>query len=379
MRIVYDGAIFSMQHVGGISRYFTALLNQIPEDTQAMLLTSRDQISRWLNVKRLQTVEASGAPWPKMLRAVQRIAERSRVHRCDAAADADLMHWSYYTGLHRRPVSCHRLRKNVVTVYDLIHELFPETDRRGREVAWKRHAIEHADLILCISETTRQDLISHYPHVADRTITTLLGNSLEGVVATQIPVELRHRPFVLFVGGRGGYKNFGVLAAAWKKARRQIPDLLLAVVGGAMSDAEIDRWGLSNDREGLRVLKFVDDGQLAALYQASAAFVFPSRYEGFGLPAIEAMSCGTLLLTSGGGSLREVVGDGGILFDADAMGTLAELLVAAIETPGSFLSLREQGRRWASQFTWNRTAESTFGAYRKLLGLSTSHGEVRAA
>ena len=298
MRIVYDGAIFSMQHVGGISRYFTALLNQIPEDTQAMLLTSRDQISRWLNVKRLQTVEASGAPWPKMLRAVQRIAERSRVHRCDAAADADLMHWSYYTGLHRRPVSCHRLRKNVVTVYDLIHELFPETDRRGREVAWKRHAIEHADLILCISETTRQDLISHYPHVADRTITTLLGNSLEGVVATQIPVELRHRPFVLFVGGRGGYKNFGVLAAAWKKARRQIPDLLLAVVGGAMSDAEIDRWGLSNDREGLRVLKFVDDGQLAALYQASAAFVFPSRYEGFGLPILEALRCGAAVVNA---------------------------------------------------------------------------------
>jgi len=379
MRIVYDGAIFSMQRVGGISRYITALLNRIPEDTQATLLTSRDQIQRWLNVKRLQAVEASGAPWPKMFRPIQRITERSRVHRCDAAVDADLMHWSYYTGLQRRSVSRHRLRKNVVTVYDLIHEKFPETDRKGREVAWKRHAIEHADLILCISETTRQDLISHYPHVADRTITTLLGNSLEGVVATQIPEELRQRPFVLFVGGRGGYKNFGVLASAWKKARRYMPDLLLVIVGGAMSDAEIDRWGLSDDRDNLFLLSYVDDGQLAALYQASAAFVFPSLYEGFGLPAIEAMSCGALLLTSGGGSLREVVGDGGILFDADAVETLAELLVAAVENPGGFLSLREQGRRWASQFTWNRTAESTFAAYRNLLGLSNSHCEVRAA
>jgi hypothetical protein len=175
MRIVYDGAIFSMQHVGGISRYITALLNQIPEDTHATLLTSRDQIPRWLNLKRLQAVEASGAPWPKMLRAVQRIAERSRINRRDAAADADVMHWSYYTGLHRRPVSRRCLRKNVVTVYDLIHELFPETDRKGREVAWKRNAIEQSDLILCISETTRQDLISHYPHVAGRAITSSCG------------------------------------------------------------------------------------------------------------------------------------------------------------------------------------------------------------
>ncbi len=379
MRIVYDGAIFSMQHVGGISRYITALLDRIPDDTQATLLTSRDQMQRWLNVKRLQAVEASGAPWPKKFRAIQRIVERSRVHRCDANVDADLMHWSYYTGLQRRSVSRHRLRKSVVTVYDLIHEKFPETDRKGRESAWKRHAIDQADLILCISETTRQDLISRYPHVADRTVTTLLGNSLAGIVATRISEELRQRPFVLFVGGRGGYKNFGVLADAWKKARRHRPDLLLAIVGSAMSDSEIARWGLSNDREGLRVLKFVDDGELAALYQASAAFVFPSRYEGFGLPAIEAMSCGALLLTSGGGSLREVVGDGGVLFNADAVETLAELLVAAVESPGDFLSLRNRGRQWASQFTWKRTAESTFDAYRDLLGLSNSQGEVRAA
>jgi len=366
MRVVYDGAIFSMQQVGGISRYFSALFNYLPDDVDASLLAmSGSNLHLNHAYRRLNVLPIMGTSLPKLLLPMQRWLDRKEVNRIDAGIDAEIAHWTYYVGLQRRRLQRRRGRVQVVTVYDLIHEIFPETHRRGREIGWKRQALNEADLIICISETTLRDLRNWYPDVAGRAIAIPLGNPIEGVTAAAVPPQLSSRPFVLFVGGRSGYKNFGVLASAWQEARRKHPQLQLVVVGSIMKAEETSKWGLDNAGGSLHLLGQVDDDVLAGLYSAAAAFVFPSRYEGFGLPAVEAMSCGSLLLAATGGSLPEVIGSGGILFDPDNSEQLASLLCDAAEDAAYLTSVRKAGIERSKLYSWERTANLTYAAYRE--------------
>lgn len=368
MRVVYDGAIFSMQRVGGISRYFSALFKYLPDDVDASLLAMSDHnLDTRCVCPRLRVVPIKGTSLPKVLSPVKRWLDRKQVRRVDSGLDAEVSHWTYYVGLQRRRMQRRRGRIQVVTVYDLIHEIFPETDPRGREVDWKRQALNEADLIICISETTLRDLKHWYPDVASRAIAIPLGNSIEGVTASALPPHLCADPFVLFVGSRSGYKNFGVLVSAWLEARKKHPRLHLVVVGSAMKPEEKSKWGLENVGAGLHVLGQVQDDVLAGLYRAAAAFVFPSRYEGFGLPAVEAMSCGSLLLAATGGSLPEIVGNGGVLFEPDNDQQLASLLCDAVEGASYLTSTREAGLERSQLFTWERTASLTYAAYRSAL------------
>ena len=371
MRVVYDGAIFSMQRVGGISRYFSSLFKYLPDDVDASLLAMSDNnFDSNLTCPRLKILPVKGTSLPKLLLPVQRWIDRKQVNRIDAGLDAEIAHWTYYVGLQRRSMQRKKGCLQVVTVYDLIHEIFPETDRRGREVEWKRQALNEADLIICISETTLRDLKHWYPDVADRAIAIPLGNPIEGVTPAALPPQLSSHPFVLFVGGRSGYKNFGVLVSAWQAARRKHPQLQLVVVGSPMKPEEISKWGLDNAGSSLHVLGQVEDDVLAGLYKAAVAFVFPSRYEGFGLPAVEAMSCGSLLLAATGGSLPEIVGSGGVLFEPDNDEQLAKLLCDAVEGASYLTPIRNAGIERSQLYSWERTANLTYAAYRDALKVS---------
>lgn len=371
MRVVYDGAIFSMQRVGGISRYFSALFNYLPDDVDASLLAmSGSNLHLDRSYPRLRVLPILGTSLPKLMSPVQRWLDRKKVNRIDAGLDAEIAHWTYYVGLQRRPVQRKRGCVQVVTVYDLIHEIFPETDRSGREVGWKRQALNEADLIICISETTLRDLKNWYPDVASRAIAIPLGNPIEGVTAAAVPPHLCSRPFVLFVGGRSGYKNFGVVASAWQEARQRHPQLQLVLVGSKMKAEEVARWRLSNAGVNLHQLGHVDDNVLAGLYRAAAAFVFPSKYEGFGLPAVEAMSCSSLLLAATGGSLPEVIGTGGVFFDPDSSEQLASLLCDAVDGASYLSSVRKDGLERSKLYSWKSTAAQTYAAYRDAIQTS---------
>ena len=201
----------------------------------------------------------------------------------------------------------------------------------------------------------------------------MLGNTFKHVEAEPVSAELKDRPYVLFVGRRSGYKNFQVVWQAWNQARRRVPDLALVSVGPPIKSRELAQLGSGqlSDGEGPQnfiPLQGVTDRQLKGLYQASRAFVFPSRMEGFGLPALEAMECGTPVLASNCDALREVLQSAGHFFDADDVDTLSDMLVAAATDSLPNRDVRiEQGRRRAGQLTWEQTAKQTAAVYGELL------------
>jgi glycosyltransferase involved in cell wall biosynthesis len=358
MRILYDGAIYLEQSAGGINRYFANVIRRLPGDFTPLLTACL-----W------HEVELPAHPRLRVFkfrrfrpRRVSVRVERPYFGRLWDRADFDLVHPTYYTLLSGRPLAGSR-RPVVVTVWDMIHELFPELDPSGRVARDKRRAVEAADAVICISENTKRDLLAHYRVPESKVTVTHLASELDASLAGGPGPE---RPYFLFVGARGGYKNFDLLLAAFARAAGALSEASLRAVGPPFSRDEerrIEALGLAGRVENCGR---VDDHHLARLYRHSVALVYPSLYEGFGIPPLEAMACGTAVVASNRSSIPEVVGDAGLLFDPESADELTDILLTLARDPARRESLVERGRERAALFSWDTTAARTVGVYRSL-------------
>lgn len=172
-------------------------------------------------------------------------------------------------------------------------------------------------------------------------------------------------PYILAVGTLQPRKNIEGLLVAFERLRAEGAPHHLIVAGATGWGAEAIQERLAGSAAASQVVLpgRVSDAELVGLYRGADVFVFPSRYEGFGLPVLEAMACGTPVVANARTSLPEVVGDAGIVTDADDPGALLDAVREALE-PGRAAELRERGVRRAAQFTWERTAEGTVASYR---------------
>ena len=211
IKILYDGLIFSQQPAGGISRYFSNVIDHLPAPFLPALATiRRDTVNyptrRDLRVHYYERFRF----WPGRLSY-----EIEPFYFDWIARDYPLIHPTYYGLLTRKPFK--KLRPKVVlTVYDMIHELFAEKlDPTGEEAASKRGAIERADALLCISENTKRDLLRFYPEISPaKVFVTYLASGLN-LEMTNGPEPIPERPYLLYVGGRSKYKNFPKLLRAF--------------------------------------------------------------------------------------------------------------------------------------------------------------------
>ncbi len=274
----------------------------------------------------------------------------------------DIVHETYYA---IRPVG--RARRRVVTVYDMIYELFPEQFRDARYwIAAKRAAVDRADHVICISENTRQDLVRLYGVDPARTSVVHLGHSLT-VEANSAKVQSSGcRPSLLYVGHRGGRKNFKTLLQAYGSSPILREFELIAFGGDPL---------LPDERKEIRRLGITDrvrfesgsDRELAECYQAATAFIYPSLYEGFGLPPLEAMSHGCPVVCSNAGSIPEVVGDAGVYFDPDNPEELRTALERVATTETLQADLRTRGYARIAEFSWDKCAAETAQIYREIM------------
>lgn len=264
--------------------------------------------------------------------------------------------------------------KAVVNIHDAAFLKFPET-LEPKNLAYLRQrmdaTVRRADRILTISDTIADELREHYDLPADKCRTTLLGPPPaltppdDATAATLLQALNLDRPFLLHVGTLEPRKNHVFLFKVFEALKDFDGDLVLCGMEGWHVAPILQALENSPRRNRIRRLHYLSDPQLAALYLKAEALLFPSLYEGYGLPPVEAMRMGCPVITSDGGSLPEVVGDGGTVLPLkrDAWVTAISRLLTS---PDARAATVNAGRRRAASFSWETCADQTWDVYREL-------------
>ncbi|MFN2598980.1 MAG: glycosyltransferase family 4 protein, partial [Pyrinomonadaceae bacterium] len=294
MRILYDGMIYELQAAGGINRYFAKVINHLPPDFVPTLLVKQ---TRPLNFPEHINLTVKTLGRMRLPRVSYRLSlylskfEDYYVRRAARSRRFDLAHPTYYTLLTGRDVRDYRCPV-VLTVHDMIHEIFSrQMDPTGREADAKRKAIAAADAVICVSQNTKKDLLERHAIPENKVRVIYQASDLNESLAHG-DEHAPARPYFIYVGSRSSYKNFDALLRAFAKIAPARDDLSLCVVGSPFREDE--RKLIAALRLGGRVghLGYANDSHLAKLYRCSLALVYPSLYEGFGIPPLEAMACG---------------------------------------------------------------------------------------
>jgi len=368
MRVLIDDQIFVSQVRGGVSRYFAELMKYVRRGEAPDV----ELVQPWRWTRNVHAEEAGLAATlptpvgrrPFVLRTANRIP-------C-AQGRPDVVHHTYYNCKYLR-LEPSALR--VVTVYDMIPEIFPELFPAGNPHEGKREFVEAADLVLCISTSTRDDLVRLYGVPTAPVVVTPLGVDYSFRPGLP-PLPSLPSPYVLFVGNRKAYKDFDVLVEAFASLAARHADVRLVVVGGLPFDRAEEE---TLRRKGIRERVYrtsLSDSDLPAAYANASCFVFPSRYEGFGLPTVEAMAAGCPVILADSSAHPDVGGEAAVYFppgDSEALGV-------ALSRVHSDAALRrvlsERSLLRAAAFSWQQTGSATVRAYQQAMA-ATRHGACR--
>lgn len=273
---------------------------------------------------------------------------------------------------------------SVFTLHDLVFRLYPETHmplNRWFLTLMMPRFLRRADAVIAISECTRQDAIRWYRVPEERIHVVYEGVDarfrpapLERVAAVRARYRLPDR-FILYVGTIEPRKNLPTLFAAYRSLLERWPDLGLVVAGrpGWLTEGTFRALRELGLEERVQFLGHVPDEDLPALYSAAAVFAFPSLYEGFGLPPLEAMACGTPVVVSDAAALPEIVGETGLRVPPDRPVDWAAALAALLSDESLRARFREAGLRRAARFRWEETAARTVEVYERVLRARGRH------
>jgi len=371
VKILYDHQAFSMQRYGGISRYFFEIIKGMEEkqgfEIHLPIVLSANAYLKNLKSLRYKRFEyiLKGFNWVvdyiNRYYAIQKLVDKT--------IPFDVLHPSYYDPYYLPYISG---RPYVLTIYDMIHELFPEYFFSFSKIsANKRRLARGASLIIAISENTKKDIMRIFGIEADKIRVIHLGVSLLPPVCRDIKIPVP-KDFLLFVGQRYEYKNFMALVESINKILIQ-KNLFLVCFGGTgftgKEAVKLRELGISE-----KVICLSGNDQvLAHLYRSAAAYLCPSRYEGFGIPVLEAMSCGCPVVSSNVSSLPEVGGDAVSYFSPDDKASIMEAVERIVSDKNYRQELIERGFVQAGKFTWEKAVDQTTGVYEEALAMIGSN------
>jgi glycosyltransferase involved in cell wall biosynthesis len=361
MRIAMDEQIFAVQEFGGISRQFSELAEQFTTDP------SHDVALQPLNAPVVNHYLLDNPALVTALKVKRAPGSYSALFHYFAhgrrKAEIDLVHSTFYLP---RGLADYPGVPMVMTVHDMIPEIIPNTRRRLDFITMKRRYIAKASHIICVSESTKRDVLRIYGQV-DAPITVVHHGVAEIFRPDVARIPGFPDEYLVFVGNRGGYKDANTLLRAFKVVHGEFPDFsLIFVGGGAFTKSEVQEianLGLSQKVHQVSLT----EGEMAGAYAHATVCVFPSQYEGFGLPALEAMACGTALVLADSSSLPEVGGEAACYFPPGDSVKLSEQLQWLLSEPRERERLSTLGLIRAKEFTWGRTASETAKVYARTI------------
>ena len=352
VRILYDGYIYQLQRAGGINRYFSEIISRLPDDFVPVLYGREKPSLHAPSHRRLRCVSLPHLP--RFLQLADRII----------LPKADLLHPTYYHLTD--PLKWSSLRGPVVlTVYDFVFRRYGHLYERSEKLLRAQsEAIRRADMILCISESTRADLLEFFPECARNSRVVHLAASPLPPPSEKTP---HGRPYFLFVGARGFYKNFRLAVDGVNALRHRGYEVDLVVSGPPWSADERLIYAGGEFGNFVKLIEYADDAHLAALYRHAVALVYPSAYEGFGLPVLESMSLGTPVIALRQSSIPEVAGSAGLLMDAEEANPegFVDKALRLLDDDDYCRIVSDLCLQQASRFNWERTAAQTVLAYRE--------------
>lgn len=356
----------------GVGVYADHLIDELvalltPDDNLFIVIQSDEpRALEWALIPRLRMVLIPSSLFRN--RALLLLFEQLALPLIAAVHGVKVLHSLHYTA----PLFA--AAKRVVTIHDLTFLLFPELHTRGRLMVMPpfiRAAVRRADGLVFVSESTQRDADRLLPGRRGMAAVAPLGVDVPRALTTErIDDALQKlkvkRPFLLNVGTIEPRKNVVALVHAFEAIAARFPDLSLVIAGkiGWKHTAILDAMRNSRFAERIRYIGFITDEEKGALLEACELFVYPSLYEGFGLPLLEAMAAGAPVIGSNISSLPEVVGDAGELVDPLDPDALARTMEQILSDPARRAHLGDAGRARAAMFPWRRTAELTYELYR---------------
>lgn len=359
MNILYDHQIFSAQRYGGISRYFYEIITRISQKEDVTLFCGYNYnqygIEKAGNYKKIFSKSKYTSRYA--IGRFYNYLNRRELHNISRNNSFNIYHPTYYKdyGL------CNG--KLIVTVYDMIHELFPQYFGNDNTIEQKKNLLKKADGIIAISQQTKNDLIKILDIEESKIKVIYLANSLFTKEFVDLGIADK---YILYVGTRAGYKNFSLAAKAFARSSICNDIKLVCFGGGKFSALEKKLFkDLHIEKQILHISG--NDAVLATLYKNADLFVYSSLYEGFGLPPLEAMQYGTPVVCSNVSSIPEVVGNAGIFFDPSSVDDIKEKIEYVLLHDEYRTNLIDLGYKRTREFSWDKCAEETRAFYKEIL------------
>lgn len=353
MNIILDNIVFNLQKAGGISVYWFELTKRFASSGENISFiehngNSNNIFRQQININNSIILKKDTIP----VKLSRYMPVKLKLH------SNAIFHSSYFR------ICTNKNVVNIITVYDFIYELFESGIRNKIHLTQKKYALNNADAIICISESTRKDLLRLYPNISSdkvRVIHIAAGDFF--VMPDKKQQNLRNyefifnRKYVLYVGNRGGHKNFNIVIDVMK----QLDGFsLVAVGGGDLNDEEKRKLSQLSGR--FSHIKSPDSNDLNILYNYAFCLIYPSSYEGFGIPIAEAMKAGCPVIASSVSSIPEVAGNAGLMINTICVDEIISK-INMLNDEAYRNKVIELGLVQGNSFSWDRCYKETIECY----------------
>lgn len=378
MKVLFDSQIFGEQKIGGISRYYYELIKNSNDYSTELsikysnnLYLNQDEdfskigsLSEYKIISKIENLNFKGKN--RIINLLKKKLDKNKLNqkislKTIQKGNYDIFHPTYYNPYFLSAIN----KPFVVTVYDMIHEKFPHYfPKNDRTTINKKLLCDNANAIIAISESTKKDLIEYFSIDENKIKVIHLSSNLNILKAT--PPKGITKEYILFIGSRFGYKNFKNFILGSIKTLNENKELSIVCTGSPLNKEEQTFLNELNILNRVHIC-FVNDEELTYLYSNAVLFIFPSMYEGFGIPALEAFTCNCPAILSDTSSLKEIGEDAAVYIDPNDVKDIENKISNVVNDRSLREKLKLKGKEQLKKFSWSKCRKEHLIAYEAIL------------